>query len=183
MVGWRLRQPSWRSDQRCDPGVSNSRNHEHGQLVAAELPRIAGVFEGDRNRRRDGVAGAAQGDGESLRGDFHLASQVIQDELVGLVKNEEINLLHPLSGFAQQGVDRLGDYPQRELEDFRTVDVEVVPRPPIAALGLHYDGRFGGTGTTHSTGWDDQIFRPAAVSAKYKGSDIRPAVAVDGFNQ
>ena len=35
----------------------------------------------------------------------------------------------------------------------------------------------------HPTGWDDQIFRPAAVRAKYKGSDIRAAVAVDGFNQ
>src|SRR5437899_4414505 len=107
MVGWWLRQPSWRSDQRCAPGVSNSKTHEHGQPIAAELPRIAGVFEGDRNRRRDGVAGVAQRNGQSLRWNLHLASQVMDDELVGLVENEEIKLLRSISGFRHQVADRM----------------------------------------------------------------------------
>src|SRR4051812_2421429 len=87
------------------------------------------------------------------------------------MKDEVIDVVQAAAGAFEQLVHRRRDAAEREVEDLRTIHVEVLIRAPVSAFVFALLGRRRAERLAQTTGGNDQVLRAASVGAEDEGTD------------
>src|SRR5262245_57340005 len=94
----------------------------HQYELTVPQPAVgAGIRERERDRARRRVSISVHIDHDLLHGDAELSGSVVDDPLVGLMRNVDVDLVHVLAALLQHRRGRRHHHPRRELEDLAAV--------------------------------------------------------------